>query len=267
MNHLLTELRQGVLHITLNRPQVRNAMSLEMVGELHAALTSAESNPEVRVVVLRGTQGHFCAGADLKDMAQARMRLMQGEAKDGKDPIAELNAAFGELCLAYARTGLPVVTVLEGSVMGGGFGLACVSDVCLAASSTVFKLPETSLGVIPAQIAPFLIERLGYAEAKRLAVTGGKIDAQEALAIRLVHQVLDSEQALQAALDQVVQDIMACAPQALATTKALMAKARFEPPQHLIGHAAQLFSKAAQSAEGLEGLTSFVEKRKPNWIR
>jgi isohexenylglutaconyl-CoA hydratase len=267
MNHLLFDKRQGVLHITLNRPQVRNAMSLDMVRELREALQQAEGDASVRVVVLRGSEGHFCAGADIKDMAGARMRLAQGGFAPGQDPIAELNAAFGELCLAYARSPLPIVAVLEGSVMGGGFGLSCVSDVTLAAASTVFRLPETSLGVIPAQIAPFLIERLGYAEAKRLAVTGGRIDARQALAIRLVHQVLDSEAELQAALTQVVQDILACAPNALATTKALMAKARFEEPQHLIAHAAQLFSKAAQSAEGLEGMTAFIEKRKPNWMQ
>lgn len=267
MNHLLVDKQQSVLHITLNRPQVRNAMSLDMVRELREVLTQAEHDVGVRVVVLRGAQGHFSAGADIKDMAAARMRLAQDGLPEGRDPIAELNAAFGELCLAYARTGLPVVAVLEGSVMGGGFGLACVSDVTLAASSTVFKLPETSLGVIPAQIAPFLIERLGYAEAKRLAVTGGRIDASEALSIRLVHQVLDSEQALSAALSKVLGDIMVCAPGALATTKALMAKARFDEPQHLIQHAAQLFSRAAQGPEGLEGLTAFVEKRAPNWAR
>ena len=200
MNHLLFDKRQGVLHITLNRPQVRNAMSLDMVRELREALQQAEGDASVRVVVLRGSEGHFCAGADIKDMAGARMRLAQGGFAPGQDPIAELNAAFGELCLAYARSPLPIVAVLEGSVMGGGFGLSCVSDVTLAAASTVFRLPETSLGVIPAQIAPFLIERLGYAEAKRLAVTGGRIDARQALAIRLVHQVLDSEAELQAAL-------------------------------------------------------------------
>ncbi|MFZ3219078.1 MAG: enoyl-CoA hydratase/isomerase family protein, partial [Rhodoferax sp.] len=152
------------LHITLNRPESRNAMSLQMVAELRQVLQGAEATagqPDaVRVVVLRGSGGHFCAGADLKDMAGARMRAMQ--ATDGGDPIAEVNAAFGELCVAYSRTPLAVVAVLEGTVMGGGFGLACVADVAIASETAAFRLPETSLGVVPAQIAPFLVERLGY---------------------------------------------------------------------------------------------------------
>jgi isohexenylglutaconyl-CoA hydratase len=252
----------GVLHLTLNRPEVRNAMSLRMVEELDEALAYAEASGEVRVLVLRGAGGHFCAGADLKDMAAARARLNEGEAE--ADPIAEVNADFGELCVAYANTGLAIVAVLEGTVMGGGFGLACVSDVTLAGTSALFRLPETSLGVVPAQIAPFLVERLGYAQARRLAVTGGRLDAQAALNIGLVHAV-HAAGALEAALADVLTDILACAPGAVAATKALMAKARFAPPAELVQEAAAVFSKAAQGPEGIEGTMAFLQKRKPSW--
>ena len=149
----------GVLHVTLNRPEVRNAMSLAMVDELLQALRAAEADPGVRVLVLRGAGGHFCAGADLKDLAAARLRLAQ--AAPGEDPVAEVNARFGQLCLAYARSPLAIVALLEGTVMGGGLGLACVADVALADAGASFRLPETALGVVPAQIAPFLIERIG----------------------------------------------------------------------------------------------------------
>ena len=150
-----------------------------MVLALREALAAAEADDTVRVVVLRGAGGHFCAGADIKDMATARMRL-------AADPnaIAAVNASFGELCADYARTGLAVVAVLEGTVMGGGFGLACVADVTIAGESAVFRLPETSLGVVPAQIAPYLVERLGTSQARRLAVTGGRIDAEGRLGAR-----------------------------------------------------------------------------------
>lgn len=254
------------LHITLNRPESRNAMSLQMVAELRQALQGAEATagqPDaVRVVVLRGAGGHFCAGADLKDMAGARMRAMQ--ATDGGDPIAEVNAAFGELCVAYSRTPLAVVAVLEGTVMGGGFGLACVADVALASETANFRLPETALGVVPAQIAPFLVERLGYSQAKRLAVTGGRLDAAAALRIGMVHTVAATAE-LPAALDTVLADILACAPGALGATKALMARARLSEPQALVPAAAAIFSRAAQGPEGLEGMTAFIQKRKPQW--
>ena len=257
----------SVLHITLNRPESRNAMSLQMVAELQQALRLAEARagqPDaVRVVVLRGAGGHFCAGADLKDMAGARMRSMQ-RASGEPDPIAEVNAEFGRLCAAYADTTLAVVAVLEGTVMGGGFGLACVADVAIVSDSATFRLPETSLGVVPAQIAPFLVERLGYSQAKRLAVTGGRLDAAAALALGLVHELTITD-GLQAALDKVLSDILACAPGALAATKSLMRRARFAPASDLVQDAAAIFAQSAQGAEGIEGMTAFIQKRKPNW--
>jgi isohexenylglutaconyl-CoA hydratase len=249
----------AVLHVTLNRPEVRNAMSLAMVRELIEVVKAAEQDGETRVVVLRGAGGHFCAGADLKDMAGARARLTEDP-----DAVMKVNAAFGELCIAYASASLAVVAVLEGTVMGGGFGLACVTDVAIAAENTVFRLPETSLGVLPAQIAPFLVERLGYAEAKRLAVTGSRIGAAEALQIRLVHEVQPAD-GLDAALARVVDDILHCAPGALAATKALVSRARWEQPASLVQDAAKAFSRAALGPEGVEGMTAFLQKRKAKW--
>lgn len=264
MNTLLHRQEGGVLHVILNRPTSRNAMSLEMVGDLLTTLQQAEADESVRALVLRGSAGHFCSGGDIKDMAAARMKLAAVQPGDA-DPIAEVNAAFGRMCLAFSRSTLPIVTVVEGTVMGGGFGLACVADVTLASSDAVFRLPETSLGVVPAQIAPFLVERLGYAEAKRLAVTGGRIDAQEALAIRLVHRVSADAAALEDALQETLGRILACAPQATAATKALIQQARTTPAEALIDEAAQVFSKAALGAEGQEGMAAFLEKRAPEW--
>lgn len=272
---LRTKLTGAVLHITLNRPEVRNAMSLRMVTELRAVLADAECGGAVRVVVLRGAGGHFCAGGDLKDMASARMRLAthvdpSADPTNGRggdsvaDPVAQVSAQFGQLCVAFASTPLAVVAVLEGTVMGGGFGLACVADVALASETAVFRLPETSLGVVPAQIAPFLVERLGYSQAKRLAVTGGHLQAREALAIGLVHAVHD-EAAIAPALALVLGDILACAPGALAATKALIEKARMMPPADLVRDAAEIFSHAAQGPEGREGIAAFLQKRKPKW--
>ena len=260
METLALRHEHGVLHITLNRPEVRNAMSLAMVLELRQALAAAESDGQTRILVLRGAGGHFCAGADLKDMAGARARLTEDA-----EALVKVNAAFGDLCVAFANTGLATVAVLEGTVMGGGFGLACVVDVALAGTSALFRLPETSLGVVPAQIAPFLVERLGYAEAKRLAVTGGKLDARAALELRLVHE-MHAAGALDHALADVLASILHNAPGAVAATKALMARARFHPPASMVQHAAEVFSKAALSAEGIEGTTAFLAKRKASWV-
>lgn len=257
---ILVNAEAGVTTLTLNRPRWRNAMTTGMVLELRQALAAAEADGSTRVLVLRGAEGHFCAGADIADMAGARQRLAE-------DPqaVVKVNAAFGELCQAFANTPLALVAVLEGTVMGGGFGLACVADVALAAENAVFRLPETSLGVVPAQIAPLLVERLGYSEAKRLAVTGGRLDAREALLLRLVHEVHPAH-ALQDALVRQVAEILHCAPQALAATKALIAKARLHSAASLVQEAAEVFSKAALSEEGTEGALAFLQKRKARWM-
>lgn len=269
-NTLQVQIAQGVCTLTLNRPEVRNAMSLTMVSELLQALQTAEQDPAVRAVVVRGSGGHFCAGGDISDMAQARMKLAQLHAMPddtaGPNPVAETNAAFGRLCLAYARSPLPIVTVLEGAVMGGGFGLACVSDLSLALDTVAFRLPETSLGIIPAQIAPFLVERLGYAEAKRLSVTGAKINAAEALTLRLVHEVHGNADELEGALHRNLASILACGPRAIAATKGLLARARLTPPEQLVTDAANLFAQAVLSEEGQEGTGAFMQKRKPKWV-
>ena len=251
----------GVLHVTLNRPATRNAMSLQMVDELRAVLAQAEAAGDVRAIVLRGAGGHFCAGADLQDMAQARQRELSGDTR----AIAAVNARFGGLCGAFARTGIATIAVLEGTVMGGGLGLACVVDVALAGQGAQLRLPETSLGLVPAQIAAFLVERVGASQARRLAVTGGKLDAAQALAIGLVHEVHADGAALDAALAATLAQALRCAPGAIAATKALMAQALHTPAADLVDAAASLFAQAARGAEGVEGMTAFLQKRSPSW--
>jgi isohexenylglutaconyl-CoA hydratase len=253
---LATRREGGVLHLTLNRPELRNAMSMAMVGELRDALREGEADGSTRIVVLRGAGCHFCAGADLKDLAAARSA--------DASAVAETNARFGELCVAFSRTPLALVAVLEGTVMGGGFGLACVADVAIAGESAQFRLPEVAIGVVPAQIGPFLVQRLGYAQAKRLAITAARLDAHEALALGLVHQV-HRDELLNAALAQVLQGILQCAPGAISATKALLAKARSAAPETLVQEAADIFARAAQGPEGLEGTSAFLQKRKPSW--
>ena len=253
--------RDGVLHVTLVRPATRNAMSLQMVDELRAVLAQAEAAGDVRVIALRGAGGHFCAGADLQDMAVARQRELVGDTH----AIAAVNARFGALCGAFARTGLATIAVLEGSVMGGGLGLACVVDVALAGRGAQLRLPETSLGLVPAQIAAFLVERVGASQARRLAVTGGKLTADQALAIGLVHEVHD-DAALDAALAATLAQTLRCAPGAIAATKALIARALHTPAADLVDDAARVFAQAARGPEGVEGMAAFLQKRSPSWV-
>jgi len=261
LNTLALTEQDGVLFVSLQRPKARNAMTLEMVAELSAAFASAEARDDLRVLVLRGSGGHFCAGADVKDLMRAR-----GESVGAKNnAIAETNAAFGHLCAAFARLSLPTVCVLEGSVLGGGFGLACAADFTLADQTALFGLPETSIGVVPAQIAPFLVERLGLSQAKRLALMGGKIDAAQAHAIGLVHELVHSGPLLEQALRTLLDRLLRCAPRATRVTKQLLLRARGQSAESLIEHASVVFATQLHSAEGAEGTLAFLEKRAPAW--
>ena len=250
------------LHVTLNRPEARNAMSFAMVRELDAVFAAIADDRTIRAVVLRGAGGNFCAGGDIKDMAAAR-GLEPGP--DGKDPLATTNRMFGALLTRVEAAPQAVIAVIEGAVMGGGFGLCCVSDVALASVDARFRLPETSLGVPPAQIAPFIVRRVGLTHARRLAVTGGNLDAATALTLGLVHHVCDAA-GLDEALGRVLADLARCAPEAVATTKRLvLAAAGASDLEALLDDAAEDFARAARGPESVEGMTAFLQKRSPAW--
>ena len=254
---LLLEPHNGVLHITLNRPDSRNAMSLQMVSELRAVLAAVRDDQTTRALVIGGAGGHFCAGGDIKDMANARAQ--------GQDAYRDLNRAFGALLEETQHAPQVVITVLQGAVLGGGFGLACVSDIALADHQAQFGLPETSLGLLPAQIAPFVVQRIGLTQARRLALTAARFDGTQARRMGLVHFVEHDPQALAERLDDVLAHVLCCAPGANAATKKLLLASAAQPSAELLNQAAEWFSEAVTGTEGIEGTMAFVQKRKPGW--
>jgi isohexenylglutaconyl-CoA hydratase len=254
---LLLERHNGVLHITLNRPDSRNAMSLQMVAELRAVLAAVRDDRQVRALVIGGAGGHFCAGADIKDMANARAQ--------GATAYRELNRAFGALLEEAQHAPQVVITVLQGAVLGGGFGLACVSDIAMADHQAQFGLPETSLGLLPAQIAPFVVQRIGLTQARRLALTAARFDGTQARRMGLVHFVEHDPQALAERLDEVLAHVLCCAPGANAATKKLLLASAGQLSDGLLDQAAEWFSEAVTGDEGVEGTMAFVQKRKPGW--
>jgi isohexenylglutaconyl-CoA hydratase len=254
---MLLELHNSVLHITLNRPQSRNAMSLQMVAELRAVLAAIHHDRDIRALVIGGAGGHFCAGGDIKDMANARAQ--------GAGAHRDLNRVFGALLQEVQYAPQVVVTVLQGAVLGGGLGLACVSDIAMADHSAQFGLPETSLGLLPAQIAPFVVQRIGLTQARRLALTAARFDGTQARRMGLVHFVEHDSQALAERLDEVLAHVLCCAPGANAATKKLLLASAGQPSDALLDQAAEWFSDAVTGAEGVEGTMAFVQKRKPGW--
>ncbi|MGE8484223.1 MAG: enoyl-CoA hydratase/isomerase family protein [Pseudomonas sp.] len=254
---LLVDLHDSVLHITLNRPESRNAMSLQMVAELRAVLAAVRDDRQIRALVIGGAGGHFCAGADIKDMANARAQ--------GQPAYRDLNRAFGALLQEVQHAPQVVITVLQGAVLGGGFGLACVSDIAMADHQAQFGLPETSLGLLPAQIAPYVVQRIGLTQARRLALTAARFDGTQARRMGLVHFVEHDPQALAERLDEVLAHVLCCAPGANAATKKLLLASAGQPSDDLLDQAAEWFSEAVTGAEGIEGTMAFVQKRKPGW--
>ncbi len=262
-NTLLLDASGHVLSITLNRPKSRNAMSLEMVNELMATFDAIAQNQDVRAVVIRGAEQHFCAGGDIKDMANARTQLSKKEGQ--QDPFFELNRQFGRLITQVNCAPQVVITVLEGAVLGGGFGLACVSDIGITHSNAKFGLPETGLGIPPAQIAPFVVARIGLTQARRLALLGLRFGGNEAKQLGIAHYVCDSTEAIDATLKEVLAQVKQCAPIANRITKQILLDMGSTPIEQLLDKAAELFSAAIQGEEGQEGAMAFIQKRKAKW--
>ncbi|MGH8504357.1 MAG: enoyl-CoA hydratase/isomerase family protein [Stenotrophobium sp.] len=252
---------RGVLHVTLNRPESRNAMTPEMLAELEAVFAAIRDTREVRAVVLRGAGGHFCAGADLKGMFSAIKPLKAGEA----DPIIGINRAFGTMLRQVENAPQVVIAICEGGVLGGGFGLACVSDIAFAHTDTKFGMPETSRGLPPAQIAPFVVQRIGLTQARRLVLTSAQFRGEEALRLGLVHEVFASEEELQTKLGTTLQQVLNCAPNANALSKQIVLNAGHQEMGVVLDDAAQKFAACARGPEAPEGIGAFMQKRKPRW--
>lgn len=262
-NHetLATRLEHGVLHVTLNRPERKNAMNARMLQEL---LTLFEQvNGQTRAVVMRGAGGTFCAGADLQDMAPGG-----GADRSREDTLAEIrqrNRVFGELVSAANDLAQPLVVVVEGAAMGGGFGLVCVSDIALCHDEAKLGMPETRRGLLPAQIAAFAVQRMGFTHARSMALTGTRVRGPEAVALGLVHQSHPTTQALEGALEARLQDLLACAPEATRLTKTLLRAVTKTDLGPLLDEAADLFAEASLGDEAAEGITAFLTKRRPRW--
>lgn len=256
------EQQGSILTLWLNRPESRNAMSLNMVKAIRQVFKSIENDMSIRGVILRGKGGHFCAGGDIKDMAQLR-----GEALSvgTNQPYVDFNRQFGYMIEQVDQAPQTVVAILEGAVLGGGFGLACVSDIAISRADAKFGLPETGLGVIPAQIAPFVVKRIGLTQARRLALLGSRFEGDTALKMGVVHEVVDDQDTLNTLLEDTIQQIKRAAPHASRVTKALLHRTLNEPLHELLDDAAQQFANAVGSEEGVEGTTAFIQKRLPNW--
>ncbi len=259
---LLVRRERSRLHVTLNRPEVKNALNPTLIGELKQVFAALRDRRDIKVVILRGAGGTFCAGADLKNMEQS---FTQAPKPGERDPIAINNREYGTFLEAVNTTPQTVVAAVEGYAIAGGFGLLCVSDVAICTEGAGFAMSETAIGIVPAQIAPFVAARIGVPNTRHLALTAARFKGADALRYGIVHHLVKDTAALDAKLEEVLKQIDRCAPLANALTKAVVMKVGSEPLSQVLDFAADRFAEARRSPEAAEGLRAFAEKRPPKW--
>jgi isohexenylglutaconyl-CoA hydratase len=245
---------------TLNDPTTRNALSDAMVLGLYEAALRAQKDETLRLIVLTGAPGAFSAGGSLGSFASAIGQPLQpGE----DDPLITLNRGFGDVLHALCALPQLLVCAVDGAAMGGGFGLVCCADHVIATQRSSFATPEVTLGLPPAQIAPFVWQRLGDAAARQCLLQGRSYRGAEAQALGLVDELV-ADDALDAALRDRVQAMKRAAPGAVASTKRLLQRLRGDAPD-LRSEAAIAFASALRGPEAAAGLTAFAKKQPAPW--
>ena len=247
-----------VAHVWLNRPDVRNAFNDGVIAELTRAFADLARDDALRAVILCGRGKAFCAGADL-----SWMRAMAGYTWDENRADAQ---RLADMLWTIQSCPVPVVARIHGDCYAGGVGLAAVSDIRVAASGVTFCLSEARLGLLPATIGPYVVRAMGESASRRYFTTAERFDAGEAQRIGLVHEVAEPD-ALDATVDALVAALVANGPQAVRACKRLVQDVAGRPiDEALRADTARRIADIRASAEGKEGVQSFLGKRPPAWL-
>ena len=247
----------GVLYIVMNRPEVQNAFNSKQIVLLTEALENAASNPEVKVVVLCGEGKNFCAGGDINYMKQMGQNSFQ-ENKEDALQLAHLMHTLNELPK-------PTIARVNGAAYGGGVGLLCCCDMAFGTEDTKICLSEVKIGMVPATIAPYVMNAIGLRNAHRLMLTAEVMQGQEAVNCNFLNDIFPTSE-FSKKVDALALKITTNTPNALEITKSILLNLAHQPvDEGVIDYTADVIASVRESEEGKEGLTSFIEKRKPNW--
>jgi methylglutaconyl-CoA hydratase len=249
----------AVARVTLARPDVHNAFDASVIAELRTTFaTLAREEPvTLRAVTLAGDGASFCAGADIAWMRAAIALDVEGNEQDAM--------AMADMFETLDTLPVPLIVRVQGAALGGGMGLCAVGDLVVAESGARFGFTETRLGILPAVIAPFVIAKIGETHARALFPGGRRFDAVRAQRIGLVHEVVEGEAALDAAVEAAVADVLAAGPTAARAAKAIVREVRGLGHGSSKWHTARVIARQRVSAEAREGFAAFDEKRKPGW--
>jgi methylglutaconyl-CoA hydratase len=255
---LKIQTEQGIATVTLNRPDARNAFDEQMIAELDAAFADLGAQAGVKAVVLRGAGKSFSAGADLNWMQRAAGYSEAQNRADADKLAAMLNRLYT----------LPKLTIacVQGAAMGGGLGLVACCDVVLSEFDVVYALSEVKLGLIPATIAPYVLRAMGERHFRRFAQSGERFDGRKAYDIGLAHEIAERPDEIEFLLHTLLEQVKANGPAAMAASKKLALDLTFRPVDApLMADTAQRIAQTRAGAEAKEGLSAFLEKRKPVW--
>lgn len=246
---------RGIATITLNRPDLGNRYDASVLGALSNLIDSYSKDPAVRLVVLRGAGRHFCVGADLKWTLDRK----PGEGLDPKGPV------LWRVLLDLEQSPKPTLAMVHGGCLGGGAALVACCDIVLAETESFFSIPEVRVGLSASSLAPLFIRAIGARQFLRYALVGDRFSAETAAQIGLIHHVMAKRQ-MEPFLDSLIDGLLLGGPFAIAATKALVG--RLKTPVMDVSAVEALeakFGEALRSPEAIEGLRSFLEKRKPSW--
>jgi len=254
---------RGVLSVFLNRPEVRNAFNDEVIEDLLSVFRNEAREQETRAVVLGGHGKVFCAGGDLNWMKKAVDFSYEENLKDTR--------RLAEMFYEMNQCPKPVIGLVHGAAIGGGVGLVSVCDIVIASRNTEFSLSEVRLGIVPACIGPFVVEKIGASHARGLFLSAARFSAERAYQIGLIHEVVSSEEELASAGERVLAGILQCGPNATSVAKQLVLDLSWPEKRRqlpdCLDYVAELLADLRISSEGQEGVRAFLEKRKPHWIK
>lgn len=255
-SYIILNYENSWLNVNLNNAENRNALNQNLIKELFTIFDVIRNNKQVRGVLIRGSNGIFCAGADLKEM-----KKIASSGTKAKRKAFDLSMVIGNLLTTINEAPQIVVSVIEGYAFAGGFGIACASDLVISLTDTKFALTETKIGLTPSQISKYIIRRLGYSAAKKLMLLGTVIDGLKGYDIGLVDYLAIDHNELEKVIKEVKSQVLECSPNAVAMTKKILSS-NIELDME---QAADLFSDTIISEDGKEGFDSFFKKRKPFW--
>jgi methylglutaconyl-CoA hydratase len=253
---ILFELKENVAYVTFNRPDVHNAFNDIMIRELITAFDELEDHEEVRAVVISGKGKSFCAGADLNWMRRVKDYSYEDNLKESLE--------LSEMLFKIYASSKPTIAKVNGAAIGGGTGLVAVCDIALAADSAKFSFSEVKIGLIPACISPYVVKKCGEGRCREFFLTGERLTAERALNAGLVNTVVSLDD-LDRAVGQYLDQLMSSGPQAIKKCKELLGKVPHMSYEEVKQYTAEVIAHMRKSDEGQEGMSAFLEKRKPNW--